>query len=502
MKIKHILISFLIIAAATSFCTPIQHPSYFWHLTIGRWILYSKVLPASDYWSVVGNGAAWVRWISEFYVFECLIAFIDSSWGERGIAAIILVLTILLFVVVSISFARRAGNLFIGVFFALFAASGVLFNLAFGPGILGFTFFVLFLELVFSRESFKTERGFISSAFLLSILYVNIHPSFYISAVLALTILYLRSTSFLKHCLPFALISIISVFLTPYFGRDLIIKASQFFSMLRTQVLDGYSIFTSYGYAQGFLTLLVILFLAFASKHFTQLRKLEYFIILIAIGLASITKMFLPYVIILLGFYISDIWGKAEGKGFSNIGDGLIKLQRRANRFVQIVRPLAVVWVLLCVIIVNVYGLYQLPFNRAILPMQEADYINRNESLFPILHSKMIAPYLVYHFADEHGVPRHKVLFDHRVQFLRPEIDLLANSAFLKGDFLALEALVEEFKPMSILCNNFEPLCNKLITNSEWEVVFRAGREVEEGMHDMAELPYFHWTVFRTKGSK
>jgi hypothetical protein len=156
---------------------PLSDGDFWWHLKTGEYILNTRSIPRTDFFSFTNYGRAWVahEWLSEaiFYV-------IYSSLGFNVLIVVFALLTALAF---WIAFKRSSSNPLIGGTVALIGVWAILPNVGVRPRIFTLLLSSVYLALL-GRYVRRAEGREIWWLVPLMVLWVNLHGGFLMGLVL------------------------------------------------------------------------------------------------------------------------------------------------------------------------------------------------------------------------------------------------------------------------------------------------------------------------------
>jgi hypothetical protein len=156
---------------------PLSDGDFWWHLKTGEYILNTRSIPRTDFFSFTNYGKAWVahEWLSEaiFYV-------IYSSLGFNVLIVVFALLTALAF---WIAFKRSSSNPLIGGTVALIGVWAILPNVGVRPRIFTLLLSSVYLALL-GRYVRRAEGREIWWLVPLMVLWVNLHGGFLMGLVL------------------------------------------------------------------------------------------------------------------------------------------------------------------------------------------------------------------------------------------------------------------------------------------------------------------------------
>jgi hypothetical protein len=156
---------------------PLSDGDFWWHLKTGEYILNTRSIPRTDFFSFTNYGKAWVahEWLSEaiFYV-------IYSTLGFNVLIVVFALLTALAF---WIAFKRSSSNPLIGGTVALIGVWAILPNVGVRPRIFTLLLSSVYLALL-GRYVRRAEGREIWWLVPLMVLWVNLHGGFLMGLVL------------------------------------------------------------------------------------------------------------------------------------------------------------------------------------------------------------------------------------------------------------------------------------------------------------------------------
>lgn len=156
---------------------PLSDGDFWWHLKTGEYILNTRSIPKTDFFSFTNYGKAWVahEWLSEaiFYV-------IYSRFGFNVLIVVFALLTALAF---WIAFKRSNSNPLIGGTAALIGVWAILPNVGVRPRIFTLLLSSVYLALL-ARYARRGEGREIWWLVPLMVLWVNLHGGFLMGLVL------------------------------------------------------------------------------------------------------------------------------------------------------------------------------------------------------------------------------------------------------------------------------------------------------------------------------
>jgi len=480
-------------------------PEFFEHLVVGRWITSQRALPTEYYWTLLASDLAWrpVSW-----GFALCVSLFESFFGETGLA--IYKLSGFLFFVLSATtfYTCQARDGFFGTIIGLLVSCAVLTNATLSPMLFGWGFFLSTLGLVYLYTECKLKPSVaLSSIFICGLLFANTHGFSLIVLPILLTHLLFDSNQqpeTKKRLLSALSAYTLSQFCTPYLGAQILQVLHAFINQLSLDFYFQLSVSTIYDFPLAFLVLILLLLGVFWSSAPKSLRLAEALLLALFALFALAQSNALPVALILAGYYTCNIWGRSNTGELGQLAEGFMQLRAKLMKL----SPFGVLWIALCVLLVNVVNIYRIPSSRSHLPQAEVDYILEHELPFPLLHQREIGPYLVYRFSNERGEPKKKAALTPTALRLAPEIGRyeIALERFASGwqkffDFIA---------PQTTLCRKASSLYAVLRSDAKWRLVYENGAVVggagpglalqsKSPVHSSSvQLPEnYQWAVFR-----
>ncbi len=167
---------FLLIALAA--IGPIRSYDFFWHLATGRWIVEHRALPISDPFALA---SARTPWINGEWFYEILLYGAQSASGFRGISLLHALFVAAIFTI-AFWFAARDSDLGFALFLAAVAFGGASDRLGVRPASAAALLVVCALALLGSK---LTPPRLALAYAILTIIWINTHPSALLAPMLA-----------------------------------------------------------------------------------------------------------------------------------------------------------------------------------------------------------------------------------------------------------------------------------------------------------------------------
>jgi hypothetical protein len=150
-----------------------------WHIRNGEFILATKSVPRSDYFSYTKAGQPWYAWE---WLYDAIIAAIHHFTGLNGVVLITAVIIAATFALLFRFVLRRTGNFAIAVSLTLLASAAAQIHMLARPHIVSWLFIVLWVDLLYRAEEGK--RSSLLWLPPLMLLWVNIHGGFILGLML------------------------------------------------------------------------------------------------------------------------------------------------------------------------------------------------------------------------------------------------------------------------------------------------------------------------------
>jgi hypothetical protein len=174
---KRIAAAGFFVLAAIAAVAPIRSYDYFWHLTTGRWIVEHHAIPRFDPLTLA---SAHVPWINGEWLYEIALYALHGIGGDVGISIISAILAAAIFAIAILITSQDAG---VALLIAGVAFAGASDRLGVRPAAAAALLIVIAIGLLGSR--LRLVPLTIAYA-VLTIVWVNVHPSALLAPVLAL----------------------------------------------------------------------------------------------------------------------------------------------------------------------------------------------------------------------------------------------------------------------------------------------------------------------------
>jgi hypothetical protein len=174
---KRIAAAGFFVLAAIAAVAPIRSYDYFWHLTTGRWIVEHHAIPHFDPLAIA---SAHVPWINGEWLYEIVLYALHAIGGDAGISIISAMLAAAIFAIAILITSQDAG---VALLIAGVAFAGAFDRLGVRPAAAAALLIVIAIGLLGSRLRLVP----LTIAYvLLTIVWINVHPSALLAPLLAL----------------------------------------------------------------------------------------------------------------------------------------------------------------------------------------------------------------------------------------------------------------------------------------------------------------------------
>jgi len=174
---KRIAAAIFFVLAAIAAVAPIRSYDYFWHLTTGRWIVEHHSIPTFDPFALA---SAHVPWINGEWLYQIVLYALHGIGGDAGISILSALLASAIFAIAILITSQDAG---VAVLISAVAFAGASDRLGVRPAAAAALLIVIAIGLLGSR--LRSVPLTIAYA-VLTIVWINVHPSALLAPVLAL----------------------------------------------------------------------------------------------------------------------------------------------------------------------------------------------------------------------------------------------------------------------------------------------------------------------------
>lgn len=475
---------FYIVALGAYLCGYLSDPEIFQRIVVGNWIFFHKTLPTTYLWSLASKDIAW---LDSSWLFNLGLSLIETNFHWQGISLTKAALSILFVFFLADFLVLILKDFFVSGLISTIVAVGVLENITLSPELFVICFLPLLFNFVRKYLAGDKKGGWLFAFFLLSLVLANIHFAF-IFIGLGIIILLLPKANSKKDVFYLLLAVFLSVALSPY-G----FKIWPWIYQLTSKNLSYYFVtqeLVANIFEYPFVCLILLWVMVLIFLYSLQNIK-DYFcevIFLTALTILSCAfKTIIPFSLVALSYLLANLWKDAADKEtliplqifFSSFGKKLAKLS-----------DLGAVFLLFSVAFVNIENLRRIASVTILFPEAEMDYILEKKLPLPLWHQSVIAPYLIYRFANEKGEPRELVRID--------KTAILNNPQLIREEFHKMwRKGFAENPPKTALVHYYSPLYDALIQDPKWKLVWQNDKEVSsQGQETEEEVPFYAWAIF------
>ena len=174
---KRIAAAGFFVLAAIAAVAPIRSYDYFWHLTTGRWIVEHHSIPRFD---PLALASAHVPWINGEWLYQIVLYALHGTGGDPGISILSAILAAAIFAIAILITSQDAG---VALLISGVAFAGAADRLGVRPAAAAALLIVIAVGLLGSRLRLVPLMIAYS---VLTIIWINVHPSALLAPVLAL----------------------------------------------------------------------------------------------------------------------------------------------------------------------------------------------------------------------------------------------------------------------------------------------------------------------------
>jgi hypothetical protein len=278
----------------------------------------------------------------------------------------------------------------------------------------------------------------------------------------------LREKKDIPLVLKVAAVAFLATLITPYLGGEWLTFISKTDHPFAHRAIAEFQPANIMQFSTGFVLIAFVLLLAFL--HYAPLA-LEPLKIILATGFImgglAVVK-FLPIAVIVVSALVARVWRSAESDrlALGNIADALQRLKAQIFRL----PAEGLTFVIIALMVLNVYGIWQAPLATDIVPIEPVDFIQAKKLPHPILNDFGHGGYMMYRFSDSKGYLEHKVPIDGRTNVAPPEIFESFQAAYMGK--MGWQKYLEQVDPKTILWRVASPLTPILLETKKWCVVY------------------------------
>lgn len=476
----------VILCLGTYLCTSIHFPDFYEHLTKGNWIIWHGRLPDTYLWTTIGGH---LSWSDPNWLFEVIVSSLDTYFGIKGLIIAKIAFTVLAPLSFACLFSYLAAERFFGTLIAVIVSCGIFFHAPFLPSLLGWSLMALLLLQCFKLADSEESSLFrLLLIFVASLVFANTHGSYLLSSMLCLSLP--RHSK--KNTIILSVIFLLAAILNPYVGSQIVTALQTSYNQITLDIILQRDPASIYNFTAAFLTLLWLLFALF--WHYDPKGAPVYPVVLAGglsvLGLGS--AFVLPYALFVVGILLSIVWGRGGHRNKGNLGNAIYKLKTGLAR----VSPIGILWVLICLTIVNVVNRMRHPESLVLLPNEEIEYFIESGVNPPLFHEAFIGGYLVYRFSDEKGELREKVMQTTYSSHLYR--DAAISDFSLKSLDDTWRDNFRSYAPNTVLCRQSSSLYQLLLENPDWTLAF-SGKQKRSKTPGIVKKNPFVWAVFKRR---
>lgn len=470
----------LCVLVGSYICLPVADPDLWWHITVGRWIVAHKQIPAVDIWNMFSSSQVWraYSWSN-----EVVLALIEAWWGGVGLAIAQVVLGISLVACLQYVCGKLSRDYYIGTLIGTYATVASYNNFTLRPQVLVWILFAASI-LVADEISHKgISRWRLAGLALIGCLWANTHLTAVlgVGAVLLWSVQAAAGEVSLMRAFKAVGAFFLGTLVTPYLGGEWLTFFVKGSHPLKYQAISEFQPATILQFSSVFVLLLVFLLLV-VSYTTRALPTLARGILASGMLLAGLTAVkFIPFAAISWAALFAVWWRECGADHRSRVHDNfaeglLVSKERFWSLSAQTGK--AMVFLTLAIATVNITHLLRKPLNTMIVPKTAVDFIERNNLPHPLLNEFSAGGYLMYRFSDTAGIPQHKVAIDGRTN-VNPDIIWEMYRASFTGK-PSWHDFIDKVQAQTILWRQGSPMVSLLLLSPEWCRVFSSGTGDED----------------------
>ena len=451
---------------------PISDPDLWWHITVGKWILAHRQIPAVDHWTLFSAGLPWraYSWSNEL-----VYALFERGLGLNGVLLLHFCLGAALALSFFYCFGRLAADRFFGAFLGLIVTCACVEHFSLRPQTFTWILLVWLLfiadRVVRERLQWRTALG----AALIMCLWANSHITTALGIVTAAAWSFRRDHP--RDAVVLAGVCFAGTLCTPYLGGEWLTFFSKADHPLAFTTIREFGPATILNYSTGFAVLLLCLLVAFWQKLPSAVGPLRgVYACLMFIGGLAVIK-FLPDASILLAALIAVVW-RVHREGRAELGPAAEGFER-LRALIEKLEGQGLAFLLLCLIIVSASRTVASGIDTANVPVDAVAFIKDHDLPHPILNDFNEGGYLMYAFSEPDGTTAHPVVIDGRTNLISKDLWADYVEANVGGE--GWERFLNRVHPETILWENESPLTTILEVQGRWCRVFRSGGKGRRG---------------------
>lgn len=422
------------------------------HLAAGKWILTNLSVPDKDTftYTVNQNNYLDIQWL-----YQVIIYFFYSVFNYAGLTIFNSAVIISVFYILLRRMNLYGVPVFLSLLLLLTAVLSMQLRFGYRPEIVTWLFMLLLLYILDRYYYFNKNNLYLLPVIIL--LWVNMHGLFILGLLIIAAYfisLFIEKKVFDKKLMQWFLISIVAVFINPYFIDGAMfpfylftrLQKDNIFRQNITELKSPWELSESFGpeiYLYFFIALIsfILIFITFRKRFFHQFALLA---ALFYISYSSFRNipLFIIYAVYIIGVCLSDLLSNSSRKKFY---DKFIKYEK----ITAII--FSVILLLICLRVIT--GAYYLNYNsqikfgtgidETILPEESAEFINKNSLDGKIINNLEFGGWLEWRI-------KQPVFIDGRLEVVREDFYKEYLSGFSKN---GLKALIDKFNPSLIIAD-------------------------------------------------
>ncbi|MDD2944064.1 MAG: hypothetical protein PHC51_13995 [bacterium] len=437
---------------------PIEDPDLWWHIVVGRWILYSRTLPTQDLWNCFSGNSMWHAYS---WLFEISVAIAELAGGIQGL--------LLLKTLLAISLALAAVKIFVsvsqdkitGMIIAALCTAAMVNHFALRPQCFSWVLFILLTGISELHRSQRLPRHFFYIyTFVLGSLWANTN---------------ITSAIGLAALVPWGIRPLLLFFAgtlaTPHLGLEWMTFANKATHPIRFLSIREFQPANFYDPAAGICLILLVLYYLICHLYPRQRPVL----FLAAPGILFIAGMtfskFLPFAVIYSALLLARELGELNEKE-KNESDLLFGLELLKERLLTLPEGSIAVGVFLSLLLCFVfsYPVFKHPTNNNITPVAAYNFIEKERLPEPLAHTFQDGGYVMFRRSSRQGEIKSCVAIDGRTNVTPPEVFDMHQESF--DGTRNWSTFIEKAQAETILWPNSSPLPTILQLSNQWRSVY------------------------------
>ena len=397
-KVCSLLSILLFSLLAVYFTTSIHEPAFYWHLSLGSWILDERLLPTTNHFTYAGEQ---LEFYSLSWLFDTVVAALFDRYGFLGVLCCKIVFVSVLLGVLVRSFIHYSGSVFsTGIIISLVGA-GLLVRSQLTAELFGFIFFTLVCDWILFVRSGRAAFGYVLAIFPLSVFAANMNLKAVVASSIVVCLSVLVSSGEVgeqrriaqQTVLLFVLL-VLSSLLTPYQAEDLLFVLHSLFAYLTSEVLVGADIGDITEYPIALLILCSVALFAVAHGGSNVVSVGQRLLLVFLLIISCVARSCAPYALIASGFIVAQVLGQGLAK-LGPIGIGLQLLGNKLSRL----PAFASMFFLASLLFVTTASLVKRPQSALLLPKRELEFYFEQDfwqENFPLYHTPELGGYVMW----------------------------------------------------------------------------------------------------------